>query len=109
MWKTDTYWLDVSIATAVLMLGLLYFGRFEEHRPRWRRVVKSFVVVAMIVGTSAWAGRSWMLVLLGLMSLGVLTIHAWWLPRQGVNGWTAEPRERYYALMGLDSTGKPLR
>jgi hypothetical protein len=26
---------------------------------------------------------------------------------QGVNGWTAEPRDRYYALVGLDPTGKP--
>jgi hypothetical protein len=36
MWRTDTYWFDVAIATTVLMLGHLYFGRFEEHRPPWR-------------------------------------------------------------------------
>jgi hypothetical protein len=27
-------------------------------------------------------------------------VHAWWLPRHGVNGWTGEPKERYYALRG---------
>ncbi len=38
MWRTDTYWIDVAIATTGLMLGHLYFGRFDEHRPRWRRM-----------------------------------------------------------------------
>jgi hypothetical protein len=46
--------------------------------------------------------------LLGLIVLGVLVVHGWWLPRKGVNGWTAEPRDRYYALLGLDLTGKPV-
>ena len=107
MWRTDTYWFDVAIATTVLMLGHLYFGRFEEHRPRWRRVLKSLLVVAIVVGITAWAGRAWMFVFLGVSGVGVLIIHAWWLPRHGVNGWTAEPRDRYYALVGLDATGKP--
>jgi hypothetical protein len=109
MWRTDTYWFDVAIATTVLMLGHLYFGRFEEHRPRWRRLLKSVLLVGIIVGTTAWAGRVWTFVFLGVLAVGVLVVHAWWLPRQGVNGWTAEPRDRYYALVGLDSEGKPRR
>ena len=106
MWRTDTYWFEVAIATTVLMLGHLYFGRFEEHRPRWRRLLKSLLLVVIMVGTTAWAGRVWMFVVLGVIAVGVLIIHAWWLPRQGVNGWTAEPRDRYYALVGLDPAGK---
>jgi hypothetical protein len=41
-------------------------------------------------------------VLLGVVAVAVAVVfvHAWWLPRKGVNGWTAEPRERYYALRG---------
>jgi len=27
-------------------------------------------------------------------------VHGWWLPRQGINGWTAEPKERYYKFRG---------
>jgi hypothetical protein len=34
-----------------------YFGRFEEHRPRWRRLLKSLLGVVMVVGTTAWVGR----------------------------------------------------
>jgi len=29
-----------------------------------------------------------------------LVIHLWWLPKHGINGWTGEPREKYYALRG---------
>jgi hypothetical protein len=88
------------------MLGHLYFGRFEEHRPRWRRLLKSLLGVAIIVGTTAWAGREWTYALLAVLATGVLVVHGWWLPKNGVNGWTGEPRERYYELIGLDSTGK---
>ena len=29
-----------------------------------------------------------------------VVVHGWWLPRQGINGWTAEPKERYYKFRG---------
>jgi cadmium resistance protein CadD (predicted permease) len=107
MWHTDTYWFDVAIATTCLMLGHLFFGRFVEHNPRWRRLLKSVLGIVLLVGTSVVAGRVWMFVELGAIVLGVLVVHGWWLPRKGVNGWTAEPRERYYEIIGLDQTGKP--
>lgn len=106
MWRTDTYWFDVAIATTLLMFGHLFFGRFVEYQSRWRRVLKSVLGVVIIVGTTAWAGRAWMYVVVGAMVLAVLIVHGWWLPRRGVNGWTAEPRDRYYALLGLDPSGK---
>ena len=108
MWRTDTYWFDVAVAMTVFMLGHLFFGRFVEYQSRGRRLLKSLLGIALVVGTSVWAGRTWMYALVGAILVGVLVVHAWWLPRKGVNGWTAEPRERYYALMGLDHTGKPL-
>jgi len=109
MWRTDTYWFDVAVATSFLMLGHLFFGRFSEYQSRWRRLLKSVLSVALIVGTSALLGRRWMWVVVGAMCLGVLLIHGWWLPKKGVNGWTAEPRERYFALLGLDASGKRQR
>ena len=109
MWRTDTYWFDVAIATSGLMLGHIYFGRFAEHKPRWRLLVKSLLGVAIVVATTAFAGRGWTYVLLGAIGVGHVVVHGWWLPRNGVNGLTAEPRDRYYELIGLDRTGKPLR
>jgi hypothetical protein len=106
MWRTDTYWFDVTMATTGLMLGHLYFGRFEEHKPRWRRLLKSLLGIALVVATTAFAGRHWTYVLLAAIAAGVVIVHGWWLPRQGVNGWTGEPRERYYELLGLDAAGR---
>ena len=107
MWRTDNYWFDVAIATSLLMLGHLYFGRFEEHKPRWRRLLKSLLGVLLVVATTAFLGRTWTGILIGLMAVGVLMVHGWWLPRHGINGWTGEPRERYYEFLGLDPDGKP--
>lgn len=106
MWQTDTYWFDVAIAAIFLMPGHLFFGRFVEHNPRWRRLLKSLLGLVLVVGTSVVAGRVWMSVVLGAIVLGVLVVHGWWLPRKGVNGWTAEPRDRYYEIIGLDSAGR---
>jgi len=36
MSRTDTTRFDVALATSLLMPGHLYFGRFEEHKPRDR-------------------------------------------------------------------------
>ena len=107
MWRLDSYWFDVAIMMTVLMIGHLCFGRFVEHQSRWRRLLKSLVGATIVVGMSVWAGRVWLYVLLGVIAVGVLVVHGWWLPRKGVNGWTAEPRDRYYALLGLDPSGKP--
>jgi len=89
------------------MLGHIYFGRFADHKPRWRLLVKSLLGIAIVVAITAFAGRGWMYVLLGAIGVGLVVVHGWWLPRNGVNGLTAEPRERYYELIGLDPSGKP--
>ena len=54
---------------------------------------------------SATLGRAWFFALFGLGSLFVLYIHAWWLPRHGINGWTGEPKEKYYELRGWKEPG----
>ena len=101
MWRTDTYWFDVALIAAIFAVGNILFGHFEAHKPKWRRVLKVPLVIALFVGVDALAGRAWMWALLGAMSAAVLVVHAWWLPKHGVNGWTAEPRARYLALLGV--------
>jgi len=109
MWRTDTYWFDVAIIMAIFAFGNMAFGRFEEHRPRWQRAIKTVLSISLIVGISVGAGRAWMYAFLGLALMAVVVVHGWWLPKLGVNGWTAEPRERYFALRGLGPDGRPLR
>src|SRR5689334_1316402 len=89
-----------------LMLGQLFLGRFSEYQPRSRRLLKSVIGVVLLIGVAVSAGRGWMFVLLGAMLGAILVVHGWLLPKKGVNGWTMEPRDRYYRIMGLDSTGR---
>src|SRR5206468_8650071 len=96
MWRTDTYWFDVTVVMTFLMLGQLFLGRFSEYQPRSRRLLKSTVGTALLVGVAVWAGRGWMWALLGVTLGGIVVVHGWVLPRKGVNGWTMEPRERYH-------------
>ena len=45
-------------------------------------------------------GRPWSLIWLVVPLAVAAYVHAIWLPSHGINGLTAEPRERYYALRG---------
>lgn len=105
MWDTNTHWFDVAVVMTVFMLGHLCFGRFVEHQSRARRLLKSSVGVGLLVATTAWGGRTWMYLLLASIVAAVAVVHGWWLPRNGVNGWTAEPRDRYRALLKLAPAG----
>jgi hypothetical protein len=40
------------------------------------------------------------MIALAIAALPVIYVHGIWLPRHDVNGWTGEPREKYYALRG---------
>lgn len=100
MWGTTTYWFEVAVVMSLFAVGSILFGHFEEHRPKWRRLLKVAVVLTLVLGLSATVGREWAFAALSLPLIGAAFIHLWWLPRNGVNGWTGEPKERYYELIG---------
>ena len=93
-------WIDVAVMATLFAIGNIVFGHFEERTPKWRRVVKFFLMTGLIVLISSAAGRGWSIGLVGALFLAVLVIHGWWLPRHGIHGLTAEPKEKYYALRG---------
>jgi hypothetical protein len=95
------YWFELAVVFGLTAFGTIFFGHFEEHTPKWRKVLKLFLIAGISVLISATAGRGWFFALLGTMLLAVVVIHAWWLPvKKGINGWTAEPRDRYYEFRG---------
>jgi hypothetical protein len=93
-------WFEAAIVSTMFAVGNIVFGHFEEGTPKWRRLLKMAIAMAISLSISAAFGRVWFWTFLAAMSLPVLVIHAWWLPRQGINGWTGEPKEKYYALRG---------
>lgn len=99
--QIDTRWFDVAVVATLLAFGNALFGRFSEHQSRGLRALRIVVGLALFVGVAATAGRPWMYALIAAIFGAIAVVHGWWLPRHGVNGWTAEPRERYYQLLGI--------
>ena len=106
MWRTDTLWFDVAVVMTIFAVGSILFGRFEEHKPRARRVIKVAIVLAVTLLLSATAGRLWAYGVLAVPLLGAAWVHLYWLPKHGINGWTAEPREKYFELVHNRSRGR---
>ena len=96
---------EVAVVATMFAVGNIMFGHFEERTPKWRRLAKMLLVMALGVAVSARFGRFWFWAMFVAMALPVVVIHVWWLPRKGINGWTGEPKERYYALRGWKLPG----
>lgn len=93
-------WLEVAILTTLFAVGNILFGHFEEGTPKWRRSAKLFLFIGLTILITETVGRIWFYVMLVVLATGVSVIHGWWLPKHGINGWTAEPKEKYYELRG---------
>jgi hypothetical protein len=99
MWDLETRWFDVAAVMSIFAFGTILFGRFEEHKPRGRRVLKVAIVLAVTVALASTVGRLWAYAVLAVPLLGAAYVHMVWLPKHGINGWTGEPRARYLELM----------
>jgi len=99
MWETDTRWFDVSVVLGLFAAGSILFGRFEQHKPRVRRLLKVVVILAVTVGLASTAGRIWAYGVLAVPLAVAAWVHLVWLPRHGISGWTAEPYDKYLALV----------
>lgn len=102
MWNTNTFWFEIAIVSIFYLLGNIFLGHFEERSPNWRKLVKYLVTVAVIVLISHFFGRAVALAILGLALIPVFYVHAIVLPKKGINGWTGEPKTRYYEFRGWD-------
>jgi hypothetical protein len=79
-------WFEVATVSTMFAVGNVLFGHFEEGTPKWRRLLKLALVMALGVCISARFGRAWFWALLGAMALPVIYIHVWWLPGHGIHG-----------------------
>lgn len=96
----DTLWFEIAVVCGITAAGSIFFGHFEEHTPKLRRVLKLVGFNVGIVLLSVFLGRAWSFGFLGLMLLAIVYIHGFWLPSKGINGLTGEPKKKYYALRG---------
>jgi hypothetical protein len=98
MLSTNTLWFEIAIVCVVFAFGNIFMGHFEEQTPKWRRALKVVAINIIICSLSYYAGRVWSFGFLGVLILAVLYVHGIWLPSKGINGWTGEPRDKYYEL-----------
>lgn len=99
MWSIDTPWFDAAVILGIFAVGNILFGHFEEHSPKWRRLLKVAVFLALILTLSVTVGRAWAYGVLMVPVLLFVYVHLYWLPKHGVNGLTGEPRDRYLELV----------
>ena len=97
---TDTLWFEIAIICGMFAFGGIFFGHFEEHTPKIKRVLKMFLFIIIEIALSKYLGRGWAMGFLGALILGVIYIHGIWLPGKGINGLTGEPKRKYYELKG---------
>jgi hypothetical protein len=93
-------WMDVAIAATLFAAGSVVFGHFEAGTPAWRRLIKLCGLLAVTWGLARTAGDAVAIGLLTTVATVGLTGHFVYLRRHGINPWTAEPRDKYYALRG---------
>jgi hypothetical protein len=97
---TNSLWFEIALLSSLYALGQIFFANFAMQTPKWRRAIKFIFFTVLACVLSGLFGRVWFFVVFGFLLGALIVIHAWWLPKHGINGLTGEPKEKYYALRG---------
>jgi membrane associated rhomboid family serine protease len=93
-------WIDVAAVASIFAVGNIFFGHFEYGTPKWRRVLKFVILTALTAWIASTGGHAWAAAFVGAMAGLGLIAHFTYLRRHGIDPWTAEPKDKYYALRG---------
>ena len=99
MWSTDSRWFDIAAFTTLWAVLTVVFGRFEQHKPAWRRLSKGAALLVLLLGLVQVGGRLLAWGVFGLLLTAGASFHFAVLSKLGINGWTGEPRDRFEALI----------
>jgi hypothetical protein len=103
MWSTHSLWFEIAIVSIIYAVGNIFFGHFEEQTPKVRRLGKYILTLIIICVLSVYTGRTVAMLFLGSFLLPLLYVHVYYLPKKkGINGWTGEPKSKYYEFRGWD-------
>ena len=103
MLKMESLWFEIAIVSIIFALGNILMGHFEEQTPKIRRVGKYLMTLIIVCVVSAYFGRTVSMTLLSLFIIPMLYVHGYYLPmKKGINGWTGEPKSRYYEFRKWD-------
>lgn len=103
MWTTESLWFEIAIVSIIYALGNILMGHFEEQTPKIRRVGKYLLTLVLVCTISTFFGRTLSIVLLASFIIPLLYIHGYYLlKKKGINGWTGEPKSKYYEFRNWD-------
>jgi hypothetical protein len=91
--------LEFTVSLSILVLGTLLFRGFQGRTPVAVTVRKWVVYFALVFALTMTVGRPWSL-LWTLSPVFGLVVHFAWCFRHRIHPFTAEPRDRYFALRG---------
>lgn len=93
-------WMEVLIVLTIASFAyFVAFNNFEKHLPLQRRVTKLFMVVGILAVIGILFGRYAFWGMIALMTIGQVYLHGWYFPKQGINGLTAEPHDKYLEVI----------
>jgi hypothetical protein len=103
MWTTESVWFEIAIVSIIYALGNILMGQLEEQTPKFRRVSKYLLTILVICLISVYFGRTLSMSLLSLFIIPFIYFHGYYLPKKkGINGWTGEPKRKYYEFRKWD-------
>ena len=103
MWETDSLWFEIAVVSIIYAFGNILMGHFEEQTAKIRRVGKYLLTLLLVCCISYYFGRGVSMIFLGALMIPVLYIHAYYLPKKkGINGWSGEPKSKYYEFRKWD-------
>jgi len=91
-----------EILIVFIVSGIAYFlvfNNFERHLPIPRRLTKLIVVVSVLAIIGILFGRFVFWGVITMMTMGQIYLHGWYFPKQGINGLTAEPHDKYLEVI----------
>lgn len=91
--------IEILIVLAIASLAyFVVFKKFEKHVPTQRRITKLILVVGVLSLIGILFSRFAFWGVITLMTIGQVYVHGVYFPKHGVNGWTAEPYDKYLEL-----------
>ena len=87
------------VLTIASLAYFVAFNNFEKHVPAQRRVIKLFVVVGTLTIIGILFSRYAFWGMIVLMAIGQVYLHGVYFPKQGINGLTAEPHDKYLEVI----------
>lgn len=91
---------EILIVLAIASLAyFVVFNNFEKHVPLHQRLAKLAILVGILAIIGLLFGRVAFWGIIGLMTLGQVYLHGIYFPKQGINGLTAEPYDKYLKVI----------